>query len=171
MDDAQKEYHQNLHIQIWSARRLADWIYHDVRLNCDDLAGPRTRERLEAINAQHGAEGVYGILAWWAVKSVFRMSKAMAHIGQQMPLLQTLLPEAISENHEHTNFDDVTRNMMTGAQFFVAVGNDDLETAESLFMAAYNSSFEDVMLVAYAVLNQAISISNEAMAVLEKDEF
>lgn len=154
----QEEYHKALHEKIHAATMLSDWIYADVRLNCDDQAGERTVERLNGIEEQHGIGTIYGIAACWAIKAALRIESAMAQSGAAMPALKATLEEGIVVSE----LDDTGRAAASALQFCAAVGNDDLEMGEAIFNAAASGDRMDLMQFLDATLTLCINMSNQA---------
>lgn len=160
----QDEYHRQLHDQIHSCSRLADWIYHDYRLDCDGMAAERTTERIRGISEQHSPQAVFGVMACWVIKAVFRIKKVMDATDRPMPPLASVITNA---NKDASELSLEERGMMSGTQFFVLVGNDELETAEAIFNAAHASSDEDMWMLVQVVLETTIRVSSQAIAELD----
>src|SRR5690349_9631040 len=93
LTESQKEYHRSLHETIWACTKLADWIYHDVRLDCDGEAGTRMADRISHIAEQHGNEAVFGVVGSWASKTIGRIEASIIASGETMPPLRTVLDE------------------------------------------------------------------------------
>lgn len=157
--DEQQEHHTGLHRQIYLSSRLADWIYHDVRLDCDGGSLQRTNERLGTIRAQHGTDAIFGIMGAWAEKACYRVNKAMARRGIKMSPLQAI----ISDDLDSTTLSIQERGYMSAIQFVKAVSNDDLEMAEAIYSAAANSSDDDLLALALSALNIDLTLSNQAV--------
>ena len=155
-----KEYHQSLHRKTISAMRLADWIYHDVRLDCDGHSMDRTNERLAAAHEQLGSDTWFGLASAWAIRAYWRLDSGYKRAGREdKPVVSPVLV-GIENSPEYD--EDVKRALTSGQQFFSLICNDEIETAEAIYLAAYNSGEEDCMKLLRAVLYTSILVSDYA---------
>lgn len=151
-------HHIELHHKINGCRALADWIYHDLRLDCDGEASGRTGDRLTAIGEQHGNDGLYGVAGSWAENCVHRISRASRKLGRDIFPEKVVQPELDKPPSE---MDEYERGKLTATQFIVAIGNDDLEMAEAMFNAvASTESMDEVIIFMGSVLKLCIAYSN-----------
>lgn len=151
-------HHEELHRSIFLASRLADWIYHDIRLDCDGEAVDRTVERLTLIEKQHGTATLFGLVGAWAYKASYRVQKALARAGMGS---DSLVPY-VSEQLDTSSLTTEQRGSLSAFQFFKAVSSDDLEMAEAIFNAAASATEEDLSAFVLAVLATSVILSDQA---------
>lgn len=160
-------YHLNLHAKIFAATNIADWIYHDVRLDCDGDARVRLVERIQAITEEHGPDALYGVAGSWATKCIMRINKAYARLqaqGDDPAEEISLATNPLGEESDAAELDTADRAHLSAGQFITAIGNDDLEMAEAIFNAAWATSEEDTGALMACVLINCIAYSNHVDA-------
>ena len=160
MTENQNEYREHLNTLIFRARDFADWIYHDVRLDCDEQAAARTAERLRLINAQYGKDAMFGMTGWWAMKAYWRL--ADAHKARNISNRPDLLPKNVMEVIESDDPEEKKRAFISAQQFISTMTHDNAEMAEAIFNAAYDAGVEDFVALMWSVLMFSIRISNVA---------
>lgn len=157
------KHHNELHQQIHTLSRLADWIYHDQRLDCDASAISRTSERLALIEQQHGVDSLFGLSGSWAQKATARMEAVMASLGGDRDVLTPYVSEKLDSSQMSTE----QRAFLSAVQFTKAISVDDLEMSEAIFRAAAYATPEDLSAFVLAVLSMSITISDQAYAILD----
>ena len=126
---------------IAKSARIADWIYHDVRLDCDNGAGARTHERFVAIDEAFGWEALFGMAGWWTVSSYYKLKERFEEKGSDRP--PDLTPNNIESILNSDESPERKRAAITARQFISALTHSDLEMALAIFNAAYESEDED----------------------------
>lgn len=150
-----------LHSEIFRASRFADWIFHDVRLDCDDAAYVRTAERLNNIDEQFGRDALFGMTGWWAISAYWRLEEAHHLRGaDRAPDLVPTNVEEILEKGEQSI--EKRRAFVSAQQFISTLTHDDVEMSLAIFNAAYDSSVEDCRALMYNVLLMSVRIYDTA---------
>lgn len=158
-----------LFTEIATAQDFADWIYHDMRLDCDNSASSRTVERLALINDQFGQERVFGMAGWWAISSYWMLEEAYRARGwEQEPDLLPKNVEKVLENKDEPI--EKRRAFVSAQQFISTMSRDDVEMARAIFDAAYDTGAEAFMSLMYSVLVLSIRISNAAKKIKQGEQ-
>lgn len=155
MTTAEEDYHKGLHEKIHLALNLSDWIYHDMRLDCDGQAMARTADRFAAIQDELGNDAIYGVAAGWCLRTADRVERSFARKGLPMPAIKAVL----EDNVEVAELDVVQRANVSAKQFIATTANDDLEMAEAIFNAAAASSEEDMSAMIVQILILCMELS------------
>lgn len=160
MTTAEETYHKALHEQINKSLNLSDWIYHDMRLDCDGQAVQRTADRFASIQEEWGNAAVYGVAAGWCLRTADRVDSSFARKGLPSPAIKAVLEESV----ELSTLDTMERAYISAKQFVATAANDDLEMAEAIFNAAAASSDEDMTALVVQILLICLELSYYAKA-------
>lgn len=154
-----------LHSRILAAFNIADWIYHDVRLDIDGEAYKRAVDRLYALHSAHGRESLYGMAGAWAIKACWRRQDAYQKLGRPYP---SLTPGDMVESVSCA--DEYKRAYVSAQQLIAAVAASDFEMAEAIFNAAYDASVHEAIGLLLGVLLLSIYVSNKAKKMGTSDD-